>query len=179
MVVAASSPASTKTQDKIPVSKHIENTKQRADSIKVPISPKISLEDEVIALRARNKVLTGALKAVKDAAQDHSKLRHELVWYARNRCRYPNHAASKRLDMSKEHCDEIDKLRSDDGDYHHGFNSGVLAAARMFEAHADILHVNDEECHLKMKDIESQHVQNVKKSQTVFPNLNVDNAPEH
>jgi hypothetical protein len=55
--------------------------------------------------------------------------------------RYPNHEASKRID--KEQKEEIEKLRSDDGDYHHGFNSGVLATVRMFKEKADILHIND------------------------------------
>ena len=55
--------------------------------------------------------------------------------------RYPNHEASQRID--EEYKEEIEKLRGDDGDFHHGFNSGVLAAVRMFKEKADILHVND------------------------------------
>jgi hypothetical protein len=42
-----------------------------------------------------------------------------------------------------EHKEEIEKLRSDDGDFHHGFNSGVLAAVRMFMQKSDILHINE------------------------------------
>jgi hypothetical protein len=55
--------------------------------------------------------------------------------------RYPNHEASERID--KEHKEDIEKLRGDDGDFYHGFNTGVLAAARMFNDKADILHIND------------------------------------
>lgn len=57
--------------------------------------------------------------------------------------RYPNHEASKRLESSDEHREELEKLRSAEGDYHHGFHSGVLAASKMFQEHADILHVNE------------------------------------
>jgi hypothetical protein len=57
--------------------------------------------------------------------------------------RYPNHEASKRLEASEDHREELEKLRSPDGDYFHGFHSGVLAAAKMFQEHADILHVNE------------------------------------
>lgn len=56
--------------------------------------------------------------------------------------RYPNHEASKRLESSEEHREELEKLRSADGDYYHGFHSGVLATANMFKDHADILHIN-------------------------------------
>jgi hypothetical protein len=55
--------------------------------------------------------------------------------------RYPNHEASKRIDQEQK--EEIQKLRSNDGDFHNGFNSGVLAAVRMFKEKADILHIND------------------------------------
>lgn len=60
--------------------------------------------------------------------------------------RYPNHSASKRIDSSEAYKKDIEKLRSNDGDYHHGFNCGVLAAARMFADQADILHVNELVC---------------------------------
>jgi hypothetical protein len=57
--------------------------------------------------------------------------------------RYPNHEASKRIDQAKEYQEEIQKLRSDDGDFYHGFNCGVLAAARLFSDQSDITHVNE------------------------------------
>lgn len=52
--------------------------------------------------------------------------------------RYPSHAASKWLDSSEEHRGDIDNLHSNDGDFHHGFNSGVLAATRMLKECADV-----------------------------------------
>ena len=58
--------------------------------------------------------------------------------------RYPSHQVSKWLDSSKEHSRDIDNLHSVDGDFHHGFNSGVLAASRMFKDHADVSHVSND-----------------------------------
>ena len=65
--------------------------------------------------------------------------------------RYPNHEASKRLEASEDHREELEKLRSPDGDYFHGFHSGVLAAAKMFQEHADILHVNEHDVRWQME----------------------------
>ncbi len=58
--------------------------------------------------------------------------------------RYPSHQVSKWLDSSKEHSRDIDNLHSVDGDFHHGFNSGVLAASRLFKDHADVSHVSND-----------------------------------
>jgi hypothetical protein len=77
------------TADKIPMSKHVENAKHVVT--KVPVSPpNMSLEDEVILLRARNKILTDALQAVKESATDQAKRNFDLVWFARNRCKCPH-----------------------------------------------------------------------------------------
>ena len=65
------------------------------------------------------------------------------IAYNFNIDRYPNHEASQRIEQTEEYKQEIQKLRGDDGDYFHGFNSGVLAATRLFNEKADILHVND------------------------------------
>lgn len=144
----------------------------------MPVSPNPSsadsLEDEVSVLRARNKILTDALKEVQESASKAVKKNFDLVWYARNRCkflfwfliqcsigrinshslidrdgwilcdtvaRYPNHDASKRIQKSEEHREDLDLLKSDDADYHHGFHAGVLAAARMFKEHAEVIDV--------------------------------------
>ena len=34
-------------------------------------------------------------------------------------------------------------LKSNDADYHHGFHSGVLAAARMFKEHAEAVDISN------------------------------------
>ena len=70
-----------------------------------------------------------------------SRLKRTALFYRfRFAARYPSHEASKWLDHSKEHSHDIDDLHSPDGDFHHGFNSGVLAAARMFKEQADVVH---------------------------------------
>ncbi len=58
--------------------------------------------------------------------------------------RYPAHEVSKWLDRSEEHSTDIDNLHGTDGDFHHGFNSGVLAASRMFKDHADVSEVQSD-----------------------------------
>ncbi|KAL7462923.1 hypothetical protein ACHAXS_003292 [Conticribra weissflogii] len=105
----------------------------------VTISPtRKSLEDEVIYLRSQNKALKSAIKAVKKTASENLSKSYELVWYAKNRTRYPAHKVSNWLDKSDEHSDDIKALKGSNGDYHHGFNSGLLAASRMFKEHVDI-----------------------------------------
>jgi hypothetical protein len=42
----------------------------------------------VMALRARNKVLTDALAAIKESASQEMKKNYDLVWFAKYRCRY-------------------------------------------------------------------------------------------
>jgi hypothetical protein len=63
--------------------------------------------------------------------------------------RYHNHEASKRIDEAKEHQDELKKLRGPDGDFHHGFNCGVLAASRLFLDQSDVAHINDLVCFME------------------------------
>lgn len=53
-----------------------------------PHSPgRSSNNDELQALRARNKVLTEALEAIKESASAEIIRRFDLVWYARYRCK--------------------------------------------------------------------------------------------
>lgn len=59
---------------------------QAKQKLASPVSPTAgNLQDEVLALRARNKILTDALKAVKEQADEQAKRNFELVWFARNR----------------------------------------------------------------------------------------------
>lgn len=156
----------------------------------------------MLALRARNKILSDTLKAVKEQADEKAKRNFELVWFARNRSklllracivmllrnihpliclvslgRYPNHKASKFLEV--KHAKELSKLRSPDGDYFHGFHAGVLATAKMFQEHADILHVNEHEELNEALQVEAvKHSKKILKSQESFPDLNTDKFPE-
>ena len=111
-----------------------------------PTGGNISKDEELKALRIRNKVLTESLAAIKDAASEETKKNFDLVWFAKNRYRHPNHEASKRIDG--EYQDDIAKLKRNDGDFHHGFHTGLLAASRMFKEKADILHINNYEVRL-------------------------------
>ena len=76
--------------DKVPVSK----VKKHLDvELEVPVSPTTSssadsMEDELSSLRAQNKILTEALKEMKKSATKAFEKNYDLVWYARNRCKY-------------------------------------------------------------------------------------------
>jgi hypothetical protein len=78
-----------------------------------------------------------------------------------------------------KHAKELAKLRSPNGDYFHGFHAGVLATAKMFQEHADILHVNEHEELNEALQVEAvKHSKKMLKSQESFPDLNTDKFPE-
>lgn len=57
------------------------------DGVKHSGSPDAySANDEVAALKAKNKVLTDALAAVHETAAKELKKKYDLVWFARYRC---------------------------------------------------------------------------------------------
>jgi hypothetical protein len=72
--------------DKIPTVKILKPTVSEDMTVEVSStgSP-TSNEEEIHALRARNKVLTDALKAIKETADKEVNSNYELVWFARNR----------------------------------------------------------------------------------------------
>ena len=84
--------------------------------------------------------------------------------------RFPTHAASKWLDHSKEHKSDIEKLHSIDGDFYHGFNSGVLAASRLFREHTDLDFGS-------IQDAASAHKEKIEESKRSFPDLSVNEFP--
>lgn len=123
------------------------------------------LEQEIQSLRDRNQVLEQTISTIQQTAEEHYQKKFDLVWFAKNRSRYPNHDKSKFLDTSQEHKEDIEKLRSHDCDYHHGMNCGVLAATRMFKEISELIdHDGQENDPLKKVD-------EVKES---FPDLSVD-----
>jgi hypothetical protein len=92
--------------------------------------------------------------------------------------RYPNHEASKRIENSDEHKEELSKLRSPDGDYHHGFHSGVLAAARMFREQSKIVHINEhDELDEEFWNEVEEHSKKMEESKEKFPHLDVNQFP--
>ena len=81
---------------KVPVSKVNPSKRNLELDLQVPVSPtgSESREDEVAALRARNKLLSEALANVNESAKKAFKKNFDLVWFARNRCTYHLHLGS-------------------------------------------------------------------------------------
>ena len=54
-----------------------------------PVSPtsSTSSQEELLTLRARNKILTEALAAIKDSASEEMRRKFDLVWFAKYRCK--------------------------------------------------------------------------------------------
>lgn len=77
---------------KIPIKKRSKTISLTADDLKVPVSPTHSKSEdeneEILTLRAQNKVLTEALKAVKESAAAQAKKNYDLAWYAKYRCKF-------------------------------------------------------------------------------------------
>jgi len=166
-----------KSKDKVAAARIIKPDQKKEGDRKHPVSP-TSLEEEVQALRARNKILTNALKAIKETAAEEAEKHYDLVWFARNRCRYPNHDARKRIE--EEHKEELEKLMTADGDYFHGMHSGFLAASRMFKQQADVLHINTFERGVVSEELLSaaqKHEDKIEKSRKEFPKLSVEVPP--
>jgi len=63
---------------------------------------------------------------------------HALVWYARSPSMGSESAGSAK-EIEAQYPDETERLSSSSGDWEHGFNSGCLAAARLFAAYIDVL----------------------------------------
>jgi rRNA maturation endonuclease Nob1 len=137
-----------------------------------------SLEDEVIALRARNTVLAKTLKSIKETAEKEKKRHHDLVWYARNRSRFPNHKSRKRIETDEEHAGELEKLTSTEADYFHGVHSGILAATRVFEKQADILHFNEDDDVGAVMSAAAIHDEKIVKSLEHYPQLDANDDPD-
>jgi methionyl-tRNA formyltransferase len=165
--------------EKIPAAK-ISTMKDILDE-RLAVSPSNSLgslEDEVITLRARNTVLLNTLKSIKETAAKEKKRHHDLVWYARNRSRFPNHPSRKRIETDAEHADELQKLTSAEADYFHGIHSGILAATRVFEKQADILHVNEDDDVGAVLSAAAKHDEKIVESLESYPQLNAHHDPE-
>lgn len=71
------------TEGKIPISKAGQSTKHAVS----PTSSPQSMSEEVLVLRARNKLLTQALAAIHSSSEKELKKRYDLVWFAKYRCK--------------------------------------------------------------------------------------------
>jgi hypothetical protein len=139
----------------------------------------LSLEQQVAALKAKNAVLESVLLSIKDTASQHFDKKYDLVWFAKNRCRYPNHPKSKELDQSEAHREDINVLRGLNGDYHHGINCGEMATCRLFKEILDqaTQHLEKDDQHILVnhKDIIQDHHEKVQEAKESFPNLSLEN----
>lgn len=163
--------------EKIPVSK-ISTLKKATESSVSPSTSIVSLEDEVIALRARNKAMAKALRVIKETATKEKKRHHDLVWYARNRTRFPNSDARKRIEADMGHSEELQKLSAPEADYFHGIHSGILAAARVFEKQADILHINEKDDATEVMSEAAKHEKKIEESLQNYPHVHAEVNPD-
>ena len=130
-----------------------------------------SQDDEIKRLRAQNDALKSALNEISSCAEEHMKAKLELVWFAMNRTRYPTHPTSKFMESSESHRAELQKLKSNECDFHHGFNFGVLASSRLFKNISDIVQNVEEQ---NEEENQKERVEEVKQS---FPDLSVNSSP--
>ncbi|KAL3770471.1 hypothetical protein ACHAW5_006650 [Stephanodiscus triporus] len=103
-----------------------ENAKLVAEKSEL-VQEKHRLYTENITLRGGADEAKIALVAVKNKAGEDEEKYFDLVWIARGRGRgdHPSPLAAK-------YPVEIAKIKGEHGDWEHGFNSGMLAASRMY-----------------------------------------------
>lgn len=92
--------------------------------------------DELKRLREENRKLKDMHAAIVELTEQHEKKYFDLVWYAR---RYPVDALDPYIrglmdKVEAEHTTETKDLASEKGDWTHGFNSGLLAASRLYSS---------------------------------------------
>mmetsp|Transcript_31619 Transcript_31619/g.46047 ORF Transcript_31619/g.46047 Transcript_31619/m.46047 type:complete len:164 (-) Transcript_31619:246-737(-) len=130
------------------------------------------IEKELADVRAQNKLLLKAIMALEQDASTIAKDNFERVWFAENRIRFPTSEHSKRLESDENHAEAIAKLRGNDGDYHHGFHSGLLAASRLFrESMKGVRELNSSED--KMNDSTKALEKKLGEKRASFPNSTV------
>ena len=151
----------SKSSEKTPVATHT--------NVKKTVSPHGYTEDEVIALKAQNMALKDALIAVKKAAEAQENKCKELVWYAKYRTRFPTKTASKRIENERR--EDVSKLKGIDGDFHHGFNSAMLAASRLFKEYASVPNLDDNFSDDEVDNLMSSHAERINQSVESFPNF--------
>jgi hypothetical protein len=137
-----------------------------------------SPDHDISRLRAQNKVLIDALVQIRNCASEHMDKKYDLVWFALNRTRYPNHESSKKIERSVSHREELKKLKTNDCDFHHGFNCGVLATSRLFKQISDISSVIGEEVDpTNPEKVVQMHQNKVQQMKRKFPDLSVQSFP--
>ena len=111
------------------------------DALAVVVSHKVS--NELQALRDENSRLKSALESVQNAVADDSQYYFNLVWIARGLEGDDRENNSQVLaeirSMGREDrfVLDLENMSGDGGDWFHGFNSGMLAASRMYHGLAN------------------------------------------
>jgi hypothetical protein len=108
------------------------------DALRVVAS--VSVDDiagERDALRNELAEVKKALEVVKSKAAEDGEKYSDLVWIARRNIDAvladPDHPSLPGVvEIMAKHPLELRKLQGQDGDWQHGFNSGMLAASRMY-----------------------------------------------
>eukprot|EP00523_Entomoneis_sp_CCMP467_P012646 CAMPEP_0168801574 /NCGR_PEP_ID=MMETSP0725-20121227/19618_1 /TAXON_ID=265536 /ORGANISM="Amphiprora sp., Strain CCMP467" /LENGTH=174 /DNA_ID=CAMNT_0008853279 /DNA_START=53 /DNA_END=577 /DNA_ORIENTATION=- len=172
MTVAHPNTNTTKSAAKQPAAKAGKSSKVS------PAGSPRSLEDEVVSLRARNKLLTETLSSIRETAEKEEKRLYDLVWFARNRSRFPNHESRHRIEKSKEHKEEIEKLKTTECDYYHGIHTGLLAASRLFKEQSDVLHLDESAEVTELMGEAAKHKQRIEESLKTFPHFEVSSPPQ-
>lgn len=101
------------------------------------------LSTEMDTLREENARLTSAVECLKRTAAADHEYYFNLVWVARgweedDRANNPSMLAIMRnMGREEQFARDVGRLSGDDGDWVHGFNSGMLAASRMYEGLAN------------------------------------------
>lgn len=92
--------------------------------------------------------------------------------------RYPLHPERKRIE--RQHSEELEKLKTPEGDYHHGIHAGILATTRMFEKQAESILSVEEQDDIPpeaLLSVAKEHEQVVKETKEAFPEVTVDSKP--
>ena len=93
--------------------------------------------EELVRLREENAMLRAVVAATNQQSADFSLKYGRLVWFAQsdpsaetNR-QHPGH--KMHMATMKEYPKEVAELSSEGSSFQHGFNSGMLAASRLFQ----------------------------------------------
>lgn len=147
----------------------------------------MSPEEENRMLRARVKLLSDQLKEVRHAADAQIRLSFALVWFARNNDSYPDDEVIRHIRTSPEFSSDIARILGGQSDYWTGFNTGLLAASRMFKEHATPPKMTEEsedkmEISSMWEDVvlglSSQQAQKIEASRRSFPDTTTNGPPQ-
>lgn len=83
-------------------------------------------------LKLRLEEAETALKEIQERSREDCEKYNDLVWFARASPERNPQSASPYMQIANKYPAECDEIKSMDGDWAHGFNSGVLATSRLY-----------------------------------------------